>query len=185
MVFIYALINPLTKAVFYIGASKHPMQRLKQHVRESYYGNTRKEKVIKQIILSGKYVEIEILDSCLEKDAADKEQHYIDTIFLSGTKLFQSLENPFCASRIKTHATQVDWHIDTKPIHDNVRNKFFEDSLFDKGVEAGYTKREIAHAAIINNGHPFTLASRTDAESVQFPMNFFIKKKTNRSKLPQ
>ena len=56
MVFIYALINPLTKAVFYIGASKHPMQRLKQHVRDSYYGRTKKEKVIKEILLVGGYV---------------------------------------------------------------------------------------------------------------------------------
>ena len=63
-IYIYALINPITSSVFYVGATKNPTGRLIQHITSarSTLEPNKKETLIREIMLSGKDIEIQILD---------------------------------------------------------------------------------------------------------------------------
>ena len=66
---IYALINPITNHIFYVGASIQPDSRLKQHVSGRNFGDTYKNQQIKEIVNSELKVELLILEECHIKDS--------------------------------------------------------------------------------------------------------------------
>lgn len=61
IVSIYALINPIDDAVFYIGCTHSPWERLAQHITESKSSDSYKSKIIQEIKSTGHDVEMLIL----------------------------------------------------------------------------------------------------------------------------
>lgn len=87
MVSIYALINPLTSLVFYIGASQDVQARFYDHL--SYHTNSYKSSQIQSILNNKLRPEILILDTCEVKDVRFWEEFYIDLFISFGFELSQ------------------------------------------------------------------------------------------------
>jgi len=88
-VFIYALINPITSSVFYIGATVSPKSRLHNHINCLQGSNKNKQNEIRLILSKDSKPEMEILDACSIKDAIFWEEFYIDLFSSYGYDLKQ------------------------------------------------------------------------------------------------
>ena len=61
--YIYALVNPISNKIFYIGRSVNPQRRLKQHLSEKVAKKTNKKlAIINDILCQGQTVKMVILD---------------------------------------------------------------------------------------------------------------------------
>lgn len=88
---IYALINPLNDHVFYVGCTIETWNRLKSHISEAKKddNNDFKSIVIREILKSGKDVEILTLEKCDIKEASFLEEFYINLFRFYGFDLPQ------------------------------------------------------------------------------------------------
>lgn len=94
---IYALINPLDNSVFYIGATKHPIEfRLKQHCY-NYQRKVPKEGImrrrvvlIEEIQKNGYQPQVKLLIECIRDKASEFEKYYYDYFSNLGYELLQN-----------------------------------------------------------------------------------------------
>lgn len=78
MTYIYALIDPTTHEIRYIGKSNNPSGRLNRHIKESLYGhNNHRHRWIRKLLSNNLKPELIILDECDEKDWQIVEQAWI------------------------------------------------------------------------------------------------------------
>ena len=75
--YIYALLDPQTGVVRYIGKTIRPKERLKQHIDRSKKPRYKKECWIKSLINKGLYPEMIIIDECDFEDSSLIEEMYI------------------------------------------------------------------------------------------------------------
>lgn len=91
---IYALINTVTDAVFYIGCTVQPLKvRLSSHL--SYPIKCPKNDYIYDILIAGGKVEILELDEVDFETGSFWEQHYIDLFFSFGYNLIQKRKSNY------------------------------------------------------------------------------------------
>ena len=78
-IFIYALINPVTNTVFYVGATSNIKKRLSLHKSGRYISKTYKSIQIRNILEAGMEVETLELDVCYgnDIDIRFQEEFYI------------------------------------------------------------------------------------------------------------
>lgn len=76
MISIYALMHPKTNDIFYIGASKTPILRVKQHYHAK--SNKIKLKFLNEIRLLGLNPTLIILDECEKDRVRELEEFYIE-----------------------------------------------------------------------------------------------------------
>src|SRR5215469_11066715 len=89
MYFIYALIDPRTDKIGYIGVAKNLKQRLNQHVNVGG-GNSEKDNWIQQLLNDGLMPSIRVLETVETKDIAHKREAYWIQYY---TKLGEQLTN--------------------------------------------------------------------------------------------
>ncbi len=94
---IYILINPIDDTVFYVGCTINPRVRLAGHISVSRMGNLNlKKETIHEIGKMGKWPEIVIVDTCVQKtEACFLEQFYIDLFKSFGFELLQRNNKPY------------------------------------------------------------------------------------------
>lgn len=111
MISIYALINSITKCVFYVGATCNPDTRLKAHL--STRGNNEfKDYQISKALLLGGSIEMLILDTCERKDAKKEEEFYISLMQYYGFELNQSKISTYPLQSIFTKKdTEIVTHL--------------------------------------------------------------------------
>lgn len=83
MYYIYYLIDPINEVVRYVGNSKNPKSRFKQHLRDAEKRqNTKKQKWIKQLKAKQLLPNIEIVEKTEDKEKARilEEMHVIKNI---------------------------------------------------------------------------------------------------------
>src|SRR3990172_9983712 len=76
--FIYALVDPISKEVRYIGKAVDPLYRFKKHIEESKRkSTTHKHKWIRKILALNKVPELILLDEVYDVDVNFWERFYI------------------------------------------------------------------------------------------------------------
>lgn len=104
MISIYALINPLNKNVFYVGATKNPRIRLRQHIIESRTINTPKCNQILSILDEGCRPLLFVLTACAALDVSETEEYYINYFKSMGFALSQNKKSTYS----QTYLTRVN-----------------------------------------------------------------------------
>jgi hypothetical protein len=90
MVKIYAIKNPISDEVIYVGASCNPRSRYSAHVSgNSWHPITYRHKQLMLMKLLGVKPELVILDETTNDKAKELEQYWIDFYKASGHKLTQ------------------------------------------------------------------------------------------------
>lgn len=90
MTTIYALVNPINKEIFYIGATANLDSRFSTHISFSKVKDTPKDIYIRQILSKGLRPELLVLDTCEPFHAWFWEEHYINLYRSWGFSLIQS-----------------------------------------------------------------------------------------------
>ena len=75
--FIYALIDPTTDKIRYIGKSNNPKQRLLRHIKDVYKTISYKNSWLRSLLSNNLYPELFILDEVSYEEWQFWEQHYI------------------------------------------------------------------------------------------------------------
>ena len=75
--FIYALIDPTTDKIRYIGKSNNPKQRLLRHIKDVYKNISYKNSWLRSLLSNSLYPELFILDEVSYEEWQFWEQHYI------------------------------------------------------------------------------------------------------------
>ncbi len=76
---IYAIVNPKTDEVFYIGASMHPEKRFAIHsIAGEWHPVTKKYKIVKQLAKEGLKPSLKILEECSIAEAGEREVYFIN-----------------------------------------------------------------------------------------------------------
>lgn len=112
MISIYVLINPINKNVFYVGATKNPRVRLKQHIIESRTIKTPKCNEILNIINRGFRPLFFILTSCSALDVSDIEEYYINFFKNIGCPINQNKKSTYSqtyVSRVNSILIKGRW----------------------------------------------------------------------------
>lgn len=111
-VYIYALYDPDTHLVRYIGKTSRPERRLQEHIRNKDREDTRKTRWINKLLFGGKLPEIKILEVVCETAWEAAEQKWIAFFRAKGLDLVNltdggdGLHNPSEETRKKLSATQ-------------------------------------------------------------------------------
>ena len=93
--YIYALIDPRTDEIRYIGKADDPFKRLKGHLKFSRLGcNSHKNNWIKSLIKIGLIPALKILEKVPYSEWEQKEQHYIKLFKSNLTNLTDGGEGP-------------------------------------------------------------------------------------------
>ena len=90
--YIYALTEPDGETIRYIGCSKHPQKRLREHINQ-YNDNGRKTRWIRSLLENGKRPCLLIIDSCRSEIARDMEWKYYGYYKAIGCDLLNSTEH--------------------------------------------------------------------------------------------
>lgn len=98
MVSIYALINPITNLVFYVGASKNVNSRYKAHIASPSDKCSAKYLEIQNILEEGEKPELLILETCNLEDASFNENFYINLFKSYGFELKQTSKSSYTDS---------------------------------------------------------------------------------------
>ena len=84
---IYALIDPRDGAIRYVGKSRRPAHRLREHVAESMAKRTHKDRWIQQALVAGFRPGMEILELAPGEAADDRERFWIAELRQRGERL--------------------------------------------------------------------------------------------------
>lgn len=75
---VYILTDPLSGKVRYVGSSKHPERRYKQHLKDAEKIRTDKQKWIMELIEQGDAPKIKVIDyASTEDEAVNLEEKYV------------------------------------------------------------------------------------------------------------
>lgn len=92
LMFIYGLHTDKDDTIFYVGKSKEPSRRLKQHISGADPEGTKKERHIYQLMEDGHQIKMKILESGLAKNMDGKEDLWVCNIRGQGVCLYNSKE---------------------------------------------------------------------------------------------
>lgn len=181
---IYGLLNPISNKIFYIGATCiNPLLRFYQHIYELKYEDTKKTKEIYNILMSGNYVEIIIIEERTlsdELNIAEIEQHYIDINIRNGAELLQKRVSSYPTIITSSYYQDGNKKYNLINCQDKMRiyfnDKKNESVLFKQAEQIGYSHHYIIKLATANNGASFTVFNKEKTKSVIFPSGFFVKK---------
>jgi len=99
---IYGIVNPISKKVFYVGASVNPKARFEIHKNGAEWGKvTFKYKQVKQIKAAGLVPELIILEVTNAENAKEREQHYIDKLMVNSGTVLRQNKSGYACQRIK------------------------------------------------------------------------------------
>ncbi len=106
-IYIYALCEPDTEAVRYVGKSVNPRRRLYQHVSER--AKTHKAFWIRSLADRGRRPLLRVLEEVSEDDCSRREMYWIEHFRLSGSDLTNLTDGGDGAStdRARTHLSAV------------------------------------------------------------------------------
>jgi len=76
--YIYYLICPISNKVRYVGKSKNPKARYKQHINKLDKLKTQKREWLEMLISKNLYPLIEIKETCTKNNGIKREQYHID-----------------------------------------------------------------------------------------------------------
>jgi predicted GIY-YIG superfamily endonuclease len=138
--YVYGLIDPRTHKVFYIGRTKSPNDRLREHIKNAARKDTRKNRHIVEILSKGFEPKMTLLESGNKQDIIQKENEYIKKYSVSH-KLYLKNDNhnPLTTDELERH-----W----KFIHQrdlrllNERDKYIKELESIHGCERCYKKIE-------------------------------------------
>ena len=105
-VFIYALINPITNKVFYVGATIFLERRYKEHINTKFNSDYRAEQ-IRRTLLGGQKVEMLVLSVCSKKEAQKEEEFYIGLFKFYGFKLQQKEKSGYPCETIELSDSDI------------------------------------------------------------------------------
>jgi hypothetical protein len=132
--FIYSLSDPLTKEIVYIGKTKNPKKRFKDHCRIDLRNRCNLDKWKNKIISQGFIPEMEIIEEVICENVNDREKFYIDFYLSSGSKLLNMTEG---GDGLQNPSEEVRKKIGEKSrgrkMSDYVRKKIFE-STYNSGI---------------------------------------------------
>jgi len=97
---LYALINPINKCIFYVGASFDPWQRLQHHIVKRNSEKGFKAIQIREIIENNRKVELLVLDECDLGDVSFWEEFYIDLFKSWGFKINQANKSTYSQTNL-------------------------------------------------------------------------------------
>lgn len=132
--FIYYLADPITKKIVYIGKTKNPTKRLKDHCRKDTRNRCKLDNWKNQIIDQGLKPEMKILEEVTENDVNDREKFYINFYLSNGNNLLNmtgggdGLQNPSEDVRKKIGDKSRG-----RKMPDHTRKKLFE-STYNGGI---------------------------------------------------
>lgn len=85
--YIYALRDPFTNLVRYVGKARHPERRLRQHLGASKTGGAYRDHWIRGVVASGELPTLEILEACSGSEWEQYERDYIRVFKMFGMPL--------------------------------------------------------------------------------------------------
>jgi predicted GIY-YIG superfamily endonuclease len=83
--YIYALLDPDTGEIHYVGKTVDLERRYKDHLRAR--DKTPKDRWIKKLAQSKKQPDLKVLEKCAERNWAAKEKYWIDSLKRKGSPL--------------------------------------------------------------------------------------------------
>lgn len=86
-VYIYALIDPVSNQIRYIGKTTDIRRRLRRHINERFLHDSYKDRWIRKLIDDGVYPELEIVDEVNKSDWSYWEKFYISYFKYIGCSL--------------------------------------------------------------------------------------------------
>lgn len=138
--FIYALVNPSTDKIFYIGATIDPYSRLMSHIYTKDWGGTKKQVLIHNLVTQEIEPELLVLDECHISKADFWESFYMDLYSSWGYELLQNKCIPYSTVESRNflpdkHKENPKYntptHIDGKDIHHYRRLVFKHFNFFE------------------------------------------------------
>lgn len=93
LTFIYALVDPRTDAIRYVGKANDPEGRLKGgHLQGRKESNTRKRRWVEELSLSGLIPALKIIEECLMRDWREREIFWIAEMRSRGVDLVNTAD---------------------------------------------------------------------------------------------
>lgn len=92
-IYVYALCEPETRVLRYIGRSKNPSRRLTDHIQEIKRYDNRKTRWLKQLLENYQIPEIIILEETNKTECAFWEEYYVDLFRSWNFDLFNTYNN--------------------------------------------------------------------------------------------
>ena len=87
LTFIYALVDPRTRAIRYVGKANDPKKRLTSHINSDKECNSRKRRWIEELSLEGLIPEIQIVEECSARVWREREIFWIAEMRRRGHEL--------------------------------------------------------------------------------------------------
>jgi predicted GIY-YIG superfamily endonuclease len=90
---IYALLEPTSNEIRYIGQSIDPDTRLKSHVQTSFTGTTKRDRWIRSLLVNGKHPMLQVISVVSPEEANEAEVRAIKQAKSEGAKLVNGTES--------------------------------------------------------------------------------------------
>lgn len=156
-VFIYALKEPDTEKIRYVGVSNNPKNRLRTHFCSAKTGNTHRACWIRSLVRRGLKPVLEIIDEVLDSEWRQLEVAYIDYFrecgcdLVNGTSGGDGMLNPTDETRKNIRqACESRW---TRHTHPMLGKKHSETSKELMRASKSGTKQSLEHRANISIGN--------------------------------
>lgn len=106
-VFIYALLNPITNNIFYVGATIRIKSRHRQHHCKNKLHKGYRAEQIKSLLDIGQKAEMVILAECGKNEAKNEEEFYISLLKFYGFRLEQKEKSTYSLDNIKLSDIEI------------------------------------------------------------------------------